>query len=390
MLQHSESDDHSPVNVIQFQDKNTEIESEALWDKEDTQQEYHIQINSDRILDIFQSIETQIDPFTCVFKTNQQMIVMHKQKLTLLKKLGYLICKSENKYCIILIKLENQNSLLIKSLKGDSEINDSIMKRIGNAIYQFSDKNQHLSHIDEIMQVQIYIRHEDSRFNPFHLDSLSVAMIYKYLQDKIVIPDQITMKQIYNLIEKEHENIKREPLLVKQQQVSQFHIFTIERFIFNKIYDQMMNHYIEKFQERQNQVDLKKMQLREKYSKEDLIKSLEIKNHYLPNADIPYFEAINELKLINLYKTPTEMLKQFQYVLVLIRGVAFECNQKEEIIAMDDELPILIWVALMSDITNLYAKIYFVDDYIQEIENEKRILTNLRVSLDYISKEWKL
>ncbi|CAD8178773.1 unnamed protein product [Paramecium octaurelia] len=390
MLQHSESDDHSPVNVIQFQDKNTEIESEALWDKEDTQQEYHIQINSDRILDIFQSIETQIDPFTCVFKTNQQMIVMYKQKLPLLKKLGYLICKSETKYCIILIKLENQNSLFIKSLKGDSEINDSIMKKIGNAIYQFSDKNQHLSHIDEIMQVQIYIRHEDSRFNPFHLDSLSVAMIYKYLQDKIEIPEQITMKQIYNLIEKEHENIKREPLLIKQQQVSQFHIFTIERFIFNKIYDQMMNHYIEKLQERQSQVDLKKMQLREKYSKEDLIKSLEIKNQYLPNSEIPYFEAINELTMINLYKTPTEMLKQFQYVLVLIRGVAFECNQKEEIIAMDDELPILIWVALMSDIANLYAKIYFVDDYIQEIENEKRILTNLRVSLDYISKEWKL
>lgn len=50
--------------------------------------------------------------------------------------------------------------------------------------------------------------------------------------------------------------------------------------------------------------------------------------------------------------------------MVLVRGVAFECNQKEEIIAMDDELPILIWVVLMSDVKNLYAKIYFVDDYI--------------------------
>ncbi|CAD8086176.1 unnamed protein product [Paramecium primaurelia] len=249
---------------------------------------------------------------------------------------------------------------------------------------------------DQINQLQLsnmifgMIKLKDSRFNPFHLNSLSVAMIYKYLQDKIEIPEQITMKQISNLIEKEHDNIKKEPLLIKQQQVSQFHIFTIERFIFNKIFDQMMNYYIEKYQERQNQVDLKKKQLKEKYSKEDLIKSLEIKNQYLPNSDIPYFEAINELKLINLYKTPTEMLKQFQYVLVLIRGVAFECNQKEEIIAMDDELPILIWVALISDVPNLYAKIQFVDDYIQEIENEKRILTNLRVSLDYISKEWKL
>lgn len=31
---------------------------------------------------------------------------------------------------------------------------------------------------------------------------------------------------------------------------------------------------------------------------------------------------------------------------------------------MDDELPILIWIALMTDVPNLYAKIQFVDDYI--------------------------
>lgn len=31
---------------------------------------------------------------------------------------------------------------------------------------------------------------------------------------------------------------------------------------------------------------------------------------------------------------------------------------------MDDELPILIWVVLMSDVQNLYAKLYYVDDYI--------------------------
>lgn len=58
-------------------------------------------------------------------------------------------------------------------------------------------------------------------------------------------------------------------------------------------------------------MDEKKTQLKAKYSKEDLITSLEIKNQYLPNSDIPYYEAINELKSINLYKTPTEMLKQF-------------------------------------------------------------------------------
>lgn len=60
---------------------------------------------------------------------------------------------------------------------------------------------------------------------------------------------------------------------------------------------------------------------------------------------------------------------------------------------MDDELPIIIYVIVMSDFRNQYAQCLFLDDFARadpNIENEKRVLTNIKVSLDYISSEWNV
>lgn len=46
---------------------------------------------------------------------------------------------------------------------------------------------------------------------------------------------------------------------------------------------------------------------------------------------------------------------------------------REELVTMDDELPIIIYVILMSQFDNQYAEINFVDDFAatdETIENE--------------------
>jgi hypothetical protein len=76
-------------------------------------------------------------------------------------------------------------------------------------------------------------------------------------------------------------------------------------------------------------------------------------------------------------------------------------NIKEELSTMDDELPIIIYIVLMSEFRNQYAEIQFVDDFSNtdsSIESERRVLTNIRVqsinltkvSLDYIANEWAI
>lgn len=55
---------------------------------------------------------------------------------------------------------------------------------------------------------------------------------------------------------------------------------------------------------------------------------------------------------------------------------------KEEIVTMDDELPLLIFVVLHSKILNSFSQISLVDDYLScfsEFDVERRFLFNLKV-----------
>lgn len=55
---------------------------------------------------------------------------------------------------------------------------------------------------------------------------------------------------------------------------------------------------------------------------------------------------------------------------------------KEELVSMDDELPVNIFIVLMCNIKNIFAEFSFVEDFINldpTIESEKRLITNLRV-----------
>jgi len=58
---------------------------------------------------------------------------------------------------------------------------------------------------------------------------------------------------------------------------------------------------------------------------------------------------------------------------------------------MDEELPIMIYILLHAKLDNAAAELNFVDDYVQfdpTLESEKRLMTNLRVSVQYIADEW--
>lgn len=60
---------------------------------------------------------------------------------------------------------------------------------------------------------------------------------------------------------------------------------------------------------------------------------------------------------------------------------------------MDDELPIVIFIVLRTQNNNFPADLQFIEHYINfEHDNdyEARLLTNLRVSLQFICKEWSV
>jgi hypothetical protein len=68
-------------------------------------------------------------------------------------------------------------------------------------------------------------------------------------------------------------------------------------------------------------------------------------------------------------------------------------NIKEELVTMDDELPIIIYIVLMAEFKNQYAEIQFVDDFANtdpSIENERRVLTNIRVQIILQRQRYRL
>ena len=63
---------------------------------------------------------------------------------------------------------------------------------------------------------------------------------------------------------------------------------------------------------------------------------------------------------------------------------------KEELEAMDDILPVYIFIVLQAKVKNLPSFISLVDEYVrasQDMESEQRIVVNYQVAIEYIVRE---
>ena len=61
---------------------------------------------------------------------------------------------------------------------------------------------------------------------------------------------------------------------------------------------------------------------------------------------------------------------------------------------MDDVLPLTIYTVAMADISHIESEFNIMEDYLsmndKGFDFEKRLLTNLDVSIKYINNEWQL
>ena len=67
-------------------------------------------------------------------------------------------------------------------------------------------------------------------------------------------------------------------------------------------------------------------------------------------------------------------------------------NGKYELDSMDDELPIIIFIATQVKVNNLFAELNIIDDYIKSILRDdliqNKMVTNILSSLMFITKMW--
>jgi hypothetical protein len=69
-------------------------------------------------------------------------------------------------------------------------------------------------------------------------------------------------------------------------------------------------------------------------------------------------------------------------------------HAKVEIEAMDDELPITIFIlSRVTKCKQIVSHLQFVQSYLkskEDSDHQERMISNILISVDYISKEWKL
>lgn len=95
------------------------------------------------------------------------------------------------------------------------------------------------------------------------------------------------------------------------------------------------------------------------------------------------------------YITPREKLgclrESFQN---LKTSIVDHYKGKFELSAMDDVLPLTIYTVAMADLSHIQSEFNLMEDFLsiydKGFEQEKRLLTNLDVSIRYINHEWEI
>ena len=166
-----------------------------------------------------------------------------------------------------------------------------------------------------------------------------------------------------------------------------------EQFIFNKIYSYLYNIYDKKYQNNNTEYLSIKKDINDSMSIKDIMISAGIKDKFKGNEDLPYKNVIENINKIPYEKYIRNKFKILTQSSLDLRSYILDYTSgKDELVSMDDELPIIIYVITKVDVENIFAELNMVDDYVKcEMRDElvqNKMVTNLLSGLTYICKNW--
>ena len=174
---------------------------------------------------------------------------------------------------------------------------------------------------------------------------------------------------------------------------SSFFTTASEQFIFNKIYQYLFNVYNKKYKNENEEYLSVKKEINKCMNIKEIVNNVGINEKYKGNDDYPYknvIETINKISYEKYIKNKFKILTQSSlemrsYILEYTTG-------KDELVSMDDELPIIIYISTQINVDNLFAELNMVDDYIKCTMRDdlvqNKMVSNLLSGLLYISKNW--
>mmetsp|Transcript_32553 Transcript_32553/g.56318 ORF Transcript_32553/g.56318 Transcript_32553/m.56318 type:complete len:177 (+) Transcript_32553:908-1438(+) len=168
----------------------------------------------------------------------------------------------------------------------------------------------------------------------------------------------------------------------------------VEKFVFSRLHNHLIAMYCIKTKTLE-EAFRRKVELISQRSVQDLLTALEIREKYrLPDLATPYSEAIEILKKLGSNHTPLEKLNCCLNTAASMKTAVIDYwKGREELAAMDDELPILIFVVVQAKVINFNAEVALLLDYVGRLsrfEKEQRLLINFEAAAKYIANDWEL
>ena len=166
-----------------------------------------------------------------------------------------------------------------------------------------------------------------------------------------------------------------------------------EQFIFNKIYHYLYDIYDKKYKKENKEYLSIKKDINENSKPIDIIVNLGGKNIYKENEDIPYKNVIENINKIIFEKSLKKKFRNLTQCSLEMRSSFLEYTSgKDELISMDDELPIIIYIVTQINIGNIFVELNMLDDYIKTSMRDEliqnKMVTNMLSSLIYVVKTW--
>ena len=177
----------------------------------------------------------------------------------------------------------------------------------------------------------------------------------------------------------------------------------IEKFLFNKLYFQLYELYQKKYEQENIDYINKKKLINEKFSVEDIMNFLEIKEKFRLLDDYkksdysenfkPYKSTIDHINKIEYEQNPKVKFDTILSAGLDMRNTILGGNfGKVELNSMDDELPIFIYICTQINLKNAPAEFSMIEDYLKfssSDEGESKVLTNIQSSLTFIRNGWE-
>ena len=174
---------------------------------------------------------------------------------------------------------------------------------------------------------------------------------------------------------------------------SEFYSTASEQFIFNKIYLYLYKVYSKKYEKDNEQFLSIKKDINENMSKVDILKNIGVNSKFTGNDDYPYKNVIDNINKISYEKYLKNKFQILAQSSLEMRSYILEYTSgKDELVSMDDELPIIIYVTTQVSVENLFVELNMINDYVKCTMRDdlvqNKMVTNLLSSLLYISKSW--